>query len=40
MHDEIYRSSQSHIVDFAFDEDVVAVFPDMIRDDPSRATKP
>lgn len=29
--DRVYRSARSHIVDFAFDEDVAAVFPDMIR---------
>ena len=31
MQDQIYSSKQSHIVDFAFNEEVVAVFPDMIR---------
>ena len=29
--DSLYAKSQSHIVDFAFDESVAAVFPDMIR---------
>ena len=31
MHDNVYVDKQQHIVDFAFNEDVVAVFPDMIR---------
>jgi len=31
MRDEVYRESKSQIVDFAFDEKVAAVFPDMIR---------
>lgn len=29
--DHLYAKSQTHIVDFAFDEAVTAVFPDMIR---------
>lgn len=29
--DDVYRESRSHIVDFAFDETVADVFPDMIR---------
>lgn len=29
--DNIYREPRSHIVDFAFDESVASVFPDMIR---------
>ena len=29
--DQIFNTEQTHIVDFAFDEKVVAVFPDMIR---------
>ena len=31
MHDNVYVDKQQHIVDFAFNKDVVAVFPDMIR---------
>ena len=31
MHDNVYLDKQQHIVDFAFNKDVVAVFPDMIR---------
>ena len=31
MRDEVYRKPQSHIVDFAFSDEVAAVFPDMIR---------
>ena len=31
MRDEVYRSNKSQIVDFAFNEEVAAVFPDMIR---------
>jgi tRNA (cmo5U34)-methyltransferase len=31
MHDNVYVEKQQHIVDFAFNKDVVAVFPDMIR---------
>ena len=31
MRDEVYRQPRSHIVDFAFTEEVAAVFPDMIR---------
>ena len=31
MRDQVYRHPQSQIVDFAFDKDVVQVFPDMIR---------
>lgn len=31
MRDEVYSKSQRQIVDFAFNEDVAAVFPDMIR---------
>ncbi len=31
MRDEVYRNPHDHIVDFVFDESVVAVFPDMIR---------
>jgi tRNA (cmo5U34)-methyltransferase len=31
MRDEVYRNNNSQIVDFAFNEDVAAVFPDMIR---------
>ena len=30
-HDDLYAKAQGHIVDFAFDEAVVNVFPDMIR---------
>jgi tRNA (cmo5U34)-methyltransferase len=29
--DHVYRNARGHIVDFAFDETVAAVFPDMIR---------
>jgi tRNA (cmo5U34)-methyltransferase len=29
--DQVYRNARGHIVDFAFDEAVAAVFPDMIR---------
>ena len=29
--DDIFATKQSQIVDFVFDEQVVAVFPDMIR---------
>tara|TARA_B100000963_G_scaffold186689_1_gene162343 strand:+ start:6347 stop:7078 length:732 start_codon:yes stop_codon:yes gene_type:complete len=29
--DELFSAKQNHIVDFVFDEQVVAVFPDMIR---------
>ena len=29
--DRIFNTKRAHIVDFAFDENVVAVFPDMIR---------
>lgn len=29
--DQVYRQPHSHLVDFAFDETVAAVFPDMIR---------
>lgn len=29
--DEVYRQARGQLVDFAFDADVVAVFPDMIR---------
>ena len=31
MKDRVFVKPQGHIVDFAFNEDVVAVFPDMIR---------
>ena len=31
MRDQVYRSNTSQIVDFAFSDEVVAVFPDMIR---------
>ncbi len=31
MRDEVYSQNQGQIVDFAFNEDVAAVFPDMIR---------
>ncbi|MCP5178598.1 MAG: carboxy-S-adenosyl-L-methionine synthase CmoA [Pseudomonadales bacterium] len=31
MKDEIYNQAQPHLVDFAFDSRVAAVFPDMIR---------
>ena len=31
MRDRVYTTPQSHIVDFAFTEEVAAVFPDMIR---------
>jgi tRNA (cmo5U34)-methyltransferase len=31
MRDEVYRNRRTQIVDFAFDESVAAVFPDMIR---------
>lgn len=31
MHDQVYSKAQAHIVDFAFTEEVAAVFPDMIR---------
>jgi tRNA (cmo5U34)-methyltransferase len=31
MRDEVYRDRRNQIVDFVFDESVVAVFPDMIR---------
>lgn len=31
MRDQVYSKSQSHIVDFAFTDEVAAVFPDMIR---------
>ncbi|MEQ8690391.1 MAG: carboxy-S-adenosyl-L-methionine synthase CmoA [Pseudomonadales bacterium] len=31
MQDQVYRKSQSHIVDFAFTAEVADVFPDMIR---------
>lgn len=31
MKDDIYHQSHSHLVDFAFDQRVVNVFPDMIR---------
>ena len=31
MHDNVYVEKQQHIVDFAFNKDVVTVFPDMIR---------
>ncbi len=31
MRDQVYRQQQPHIVDFAFTEEVAAVFPDMIR---------
>lgn len=31
MRDEVFRQNQSQIVDFAFTEEVTAVFPDMIR---------
>jgi len=30
-HDDLYAAQQPHIIDFAFDESVVNVFPDMIR---------
>ncbi|MCZ6887932.1 MAG: carboxy-S-adenosyl-L-methionine synthase CmoA [Gammaproteobacteria bacterium] len=30
-HDRVYRHARSHLVDFAFDEKVADVFPDMIR---------
>lgn len=29
--DQVYRTPREHLVDFAFDEDVASVFPDMIR---------
>ena len=29
--DKVYQEAKTHIVDFAFNEDVTAVFPDMIR---------
>ena len=31
MRDKVYQQAQPHIVDFAFDQTVVDVFPDMIR---------
>lgn len=31
MQDQVYRKSQSHIVDFAFTAEIADVFPDMIR---------
>ena len=31
IHDNVYSTRRQHIVDFVFDEQVVAVFPDMIR---------
>lgn len=31
MRDEVYRTNKPQIVDFAFNEEVAAVFPDMIR---------
>src|SRR5215470_12995456 len=31
MRDEVYRDPRGQIVDFVFDDSVVAVFPDMIR---------
>ncbi|NKC01594.1 MAG: carboxy-S-adenosyl-L-methionine synthase CmoA [Pseudomonadales bacterium] len=31
MRDQVYSKAQSHIVDFAFSEEVAEVFPDMIR---------
>jgi tRNA (cmo5U34)-methyltransferase len=31
MHDDVYEKKQQHIADFAFNQDVVDVFPDMIR---------
>ena len=31
MRDRVYSDQQEHIVDFAFTEEVAAVFPDMIR---------
>ena len=31
MRDTVFKTTQEHIVDFAFNEEVVAVFPDMIR---------
>ena len=30
-HDRVYRDARPYIADFAFDESVAAVFPDMIR---------
>ncbi len=29
--DQVYRTPRAHLVDFAFDDDVASVFPDMIR---------
>ena len=31
MQDRVFAQPKNHIVDFAFNEDVVDVFPDMIR---------
>ena len=31
MRDRVFQDKKEHIVDFAFDDEVVAVFPDMIR---------
>jgi tRNA (cmo5U34)-methyltransferase len=31
MRDQVFASPQANIVDFAFNEEVVRVFPDMIR---------